>query len=346
MKFQHPAPYSRARHSKLWGHSPPLPTHPASLSQVAKDEESSHRPINAPPSSSKPRTACDDTAGIASFRHRNKTRGRALLPTGSAAAAQRFTRGPTRLLTGEQRPRPPCPPPAGRTAPAPRSPAPPTHPGLPRVPPRGGGSPGHAAASRPAGQNDLRPEQRGGSPRRRQAEGKGQPPPRQYGQRAGVGAAGGGAEPAAALRCAALPSAPPPQRAHQPSVQLGLALASARREPGVLGIAQTLGGGRRSFHDGGEGATGRAEGQTASSGGLRQSSLRGRGQHRRVARPRRLAPEAASPLARARGRSGCPGGGAGGVRGAIGIGAGSGAPGEPGLAWPRRSARPRQLTPP
>lgn len=92
------------------------------------------------------------------------------------------------------------------------------------------------------------------------------------------------------LRCAALPSAPPPQRAHQPSVQLGLALASARREPGVLGIAQTLGGGHRSFHDGGEGATGRAEGQTASSGGLRQSSLRGRGQHRRVARPTRPAP--------------------------------------------------------
>lgn len=44
---------------------------------------------------------------------------------------------------------------------------------------------------------------------------------------------------------------PPHQRAHQPSVQLGLSLAGARRDPGVLGIAQALGGGRGSFHDGG-----------------------------------------------------------------------------------------------
>lgn len=58
--------------------------------------------------------------------------------------------------------------------------------------------------------------------------------------------------------CRAPPPVPAPQRAHQPPLWLGLALAGTRSGPGVLGIAQGLGGGPGSLHNGGGGGTLRA----------------------------------------------------------------------------------------
>lgn len=88
--------------------------------------------------------------------------------------------------------------------------------------------------------------------------------------------------PARGERRAPVPAAPAPHSrgratvgvppcAHQPPVQLGLALAGARRGPRVLGVAQALGGARSALHDGARGSerygsaggTKRAAGRTA-----------------------------------------------------------------------------------